>query len=76
MRRELEQLFDLPLGTTEPHTEADQVIALALLDDAHWLNQSFIALAIKAWDDHGQGCFAVFIQVYVFRCWGRLARLN
>ena len=55
------------------HTEA---INLALTDDIHRLNQSFIALAIQQWDIDGQGCFAVFIQLYVSRCWYQSARLN
>ena len=55
------------------HTEA---INLALGDDIHRLNQSFIAEAIREWDDHGQGCFAIFIQFYVARCWLELTQSN
>ena len=55
------------------HTEA---INLALTADIHRLNQSFIALAIKEWDRIGQGCFALFVQLYVYQCWQQLTRLN
>ena len=53
-----------------------EVINLVIIQDIHRLNQSFITLAIKEWDDHGQGGFAPFIQLYVFWCWCRLTRLN
>ena len=76
MRRDIERLLGLPLKATDPVTNTDQTINLALLDDARRRNQSFITLAIKEWDDHGQGCFALFVQLYVWQCWRRLARLN
>ena len=55
---------------------SDQAINLALLDDIHRLNQSFVTAAIKDWDDHGQGCFAVFIQFYVAWRWLELTQSN
>ena len=53
-----------------------EAINSAITANIHRLNQSYVTEAIKEWDDHGQGCFAVFIQVYVAWRWLELARLN
>ena len=65
------KLFHRPERLT--HTEA---IDLALLDDIHRFNQSFIRDGSERWDRVGYGCFAVFLRYYLAKRWRRLTRLN
>ncbi len=54
----------------------DQSINLALTENIHQLNQSFVTDAIKEWDRIGQGCFALFIELYVNQVWLDMTQKN
>ena len=39
-------------------------------------NEKFVRIAIRAWDDGGEGCFVEWVREYVGKCWVGMCWLN